>query len=303
MEHVLSLIGAPGKANVTSDSAARVAEILDGLGARIEGASWLAPGDAWEARFSVILGETVRDAVARAFLDEPIDINVVRAGGRRKQLLIADMDSTMITTECIDELAIIAGIGDQIAEITVRTMAGELNFTTSLLSRIELLEGLDESALEQAWSERTTLMPGGKTLVGTMKANGTYAALVSGGFTYFTERVADMLGFDDQRANQLKIEKGKLTGEIQMPVLGRAAKLEVLNELCTSHKLEPDQVLAVGDGANDLDMIGAAGMGVAFRAKPVVAAAASAAITHGDLTGLLYLQGYARSEFVSPKSP
>ncbi len=228
-----------------------------------------------------------------------VDLVVQPTQGRRKAVLLADMDSTMIEQECIDELADVAGIGDQVREITARAMNGELNFDESLIERVGLLKGLDQSVIAQVLDQRITLMPGGAALLATMKAQGAYAALVSGGFTAFTAHVAGVLGFDENRANTLLIEDGKLTGGVARPILGRGAKVQALNEITKRLGLEPSQVMAVGDGANDLGMLGVAGTGVALHAKPAVAAECDVRINFGDLSALLFIQGYARSGFVS----
>lgn len=227
-----------------------------------------------------------------------VDLVVQRAEGRRKKMLLADMDSTMIQQECIDELAAEAGVGDHVAGITARAMNGELDFNDALQERVGLLKDLDASVVDRVLETRTTLMPGGQTLLATMKANGAYAALVSGGFTAFTSKVATEVGFDENRANTLLIENGKLTGEVGMPILGRQAKVDALEDITTRLGLSEDDVMAVGDGANDLGMLGRAGSGVALHAKPSVAAECDIRINHGDLTALLYIQGYAKSDFV-----
>lgn len=227
-----------------------------------------------------------------------IDVNCVPVGNRRKRLLIADMDSTIITVECIDEVADYAGVRDWVQPVTERAMRGEIGFEDALRERVALLEGLEETSLEAAYDDRVRLTPGARALVGTMRAHGAHTALVSGGFTFFTDRVAAAVGFDEHRANRLVAERGRLTGRVAEPVLGRAAKLEALDEIAERLGLSPGDALAVGDGANDLAMIEAAGLGVAFHAKPVVAGRARASIRHGDLTALLYLQGFAADEIV-----
>ncbi len=266
--------------------------------------SWLAEDEAWQAIFATRdPGEPdrVRSAVAAALTDFPIDVNVVtNDAARRKKLLVADMESTIIAQECLDELADRMGLRDRIADITARAMRGEIAFESALAERVAMLRGLDANALEQLYAERVTLTPGARELVTTMRKNGAYCALVSGGFTFFTERIAKRLGFDTHQANRLDIVDGKLAGSVAPPILGREAKLAALEGLSGELGLKPQETLAVGDGANDLDMIRAAGLGVAFRAKPIVAAEAKAAIRHGDLTGLLYLQGYRKTEFVTP---
>jgi len=218
--------------------------------------------------------------------------------GRKKKLLIADMDSTIINQECIDELAAEIGKRDEISEITERAMRGELDFEEALETRVATLKGLSETALTAAYQNRITITPGATTLVDTMNANGAMTALVSGGFTFFTERVAQKTGFQRHKANVLKIKNGVLTGTVEKPILGRIAKEKALITLCTEQSIETHEALAVGDGANDLAMIGRAGLGVAFCAKPAVAAAADVAINHRDLTALLYLQGYSESEII-----
>lgn len=228
-----------------------------------------------------------------------IDMAVQPAEGRRKRLLLADMDSTMIRQECIDELAALAGVGEHVAAITARAMNGELDFEAALNERVGLLRDLPEEVITRVWQERITFMPGGHLLVATMRAHGAYAALVSGGFTSFTEKVAQALGFDEHRANTLLAEGGKLTGQVARPILGKQAKLDALLDLSTRLGIDPAQAIAVGDGANDLAMLHRAGMGVALHAKPSVAAECDLRVNHGDLTALLYLQGYARSDFAA----
>jgi phosphoserine phosphatase len=223
---------------------------------------------------------------------------VVQAvAGRRKRLLVADMDSTMIDQECIDELAAELGLKAHIAAITERAMRGEIAFEPALRERVGLLAGMELAVVPTLLATRISLSPGGRALVSTMRAHGAYTALVSGGFTVFTGPVAQALGFDEHRANRLVAEGGKLTGQVVEPILGAEAKRASLLSLCAARGLAPTEALAVGDGANDLPMIRAAGMGVAFRAKPKVAAEAAACIEHGDLTALLYLQGYRREDF------
>ena len=226
-----------------------------------------------------------------------VDLVVVPAAGRRKRMLLADMDSTMIGQECIDELADMAGVGDLVKEITARAMNGELDFEGALTERVGLLKGLDAGVIDRVYAERIRFTPGGATLIATMKAAGGHAALVSGGFTAFTARIAGKLGFDENRANTLEIAGGNLTGKVIDPILGRAAKVTALEEITAKLEIAEADVMAVGDGANDLGMLGRAGAGVALHAKPVVAAECDRRINHGDLTALLYLQGYARSEF------
>ena len=249
--------------------------------------------------------------VASALSGCSVDVAVVaddyatkgRLISRRKRLLVADMESTIIQQEMIDELADYVGLRDKISKITERAMRGELEFEESLRERVALLAGLDARILDEVYDKRVTLMPGAEALVKTMTANGAYCALVSGGFTVFTERIAKRVGFDEHQANVLDVENGKLTGRVKEPILGREAKRGALLRIAKQRRIAIDQTLAVGDGANDLDMIAAAGLGVAFRAKPKVQETArslsnGAVITHGDLTALLYLQGYNRDQFI-----
>ena len=238
-------------------------------------------------------------AAQAAMAGLPVDFAVTSSEHRRKRLLIADMDSTIINVECLDELADFAGVKDKVSEITERAMRGELAFEGALRERVGMLTGLSVDALQSCYDERVRLNPGAKTLVETMAAHGARCALVSGGFTFFTSRVAKAAGFHLNRANTLIEADGKLTGQVGEPILGKEAKLAALVEETAALGLTPADALAVGDGANDLAMIEAAGLGVAYRAKPIVAAQAHAKVDHADLTALLYFQGYKASEFVS----
>jgi phosphoserine phosphatase len=228
-----------------------------------------------------------------------VDLVVQPSVGRRKRVLLADMDSTMIRQECIDELADMAGVGTEVAAITARAMNGELDFEGALKARLALLRGLDAGVVGRVLAERITFMPGGHALVATMKANGGYAALVSGGFTAFTGPVAEALGFDEHRANELLMAEGRLLGVAAEPILGREAKVRALEEIAARLRIAEAEVMAVGDGANDLGMLKRAGAGVALHAKPVVAAEVDIRVNHGDLTALLYIQGYSRDEFAA----
>lgn len=261
-------------------------------------AVWLSPGEA--AEFPVeVLPDSHWDVWADLQRME-IDLVAQPAEGRRKKMLLADMDSTMIRQECIDELADEAGVGPRVAEITARAMNGELDFEGALRERVGLLAGLDANVIDRVIETRITLMPGGPELLATMKADGAYAALVSGGFTAFTARIAARLGFDENRANTLEIADGKLTGRVVDPILGRQAKVTALEEITARLGIAEADVMAVGDGANDLGMLGRAGAGVALHAKPVVAAECERRINFGDLSALLFLQGYRRDEFARP---
>jgi phosphoserine phosphatase len=227
------------------------------------------------------------------------DANVVPADGRRKRVLLADMDSTIIGVECIDELADYAGLKDEVALVTEAAMRGELDFESALVARVKLLEGLGEDVLARAYEERVRLNPGARVLVATMNAHGALTALVSGGFTYFTERVAAAAGFAENRANRLEVAEGRLAGRVTPPILGRAAKREALAALCARLGVGERDAVAVGDGANDLDMVRAAGLGVAYRAKPALAEAAGARLDRSDLTAILALQGIPESEWAT----
>jgi phosphoserine phosphatase len=238
--------------------------------------------------------ELARDIIGR----RAVDANVVPSEGRRKQLLVADMDSTMIEQECIDELAAALGLKAQVADITDKAMRGELDFEQALDTRVALLRGLERSRIEEIRREAITLAPGGRALVQTMKAYGAYTSLVSGGFTFFADYFARRIGFDEAIANVLEFDGEQLTGTVTKPIVDKNTKKKRLLVLAHERGLNANQTMAVGDGANDLDMIGAAGFGVALHAKPAVAAAAGIRIDHGDLTALLYLQGYSEDDFV-----
>jgi phosphoserine phosphatase len=241
----------------------------------------------------------IADRLRAARGDLPIDIVVQPQIDRRKKLFLADMDSTMIGQECIDELADFAGLKAHVAAITERAMRGEIEFESALRARVALLKGLPVGVVDEVLAKRITLTSGGREVVATMRAHGAYTCLISGGFTLFTSAVAEKIGFQENRGNELLVEDGKLTGKVAEPMLGRAAKLATLNELREAFDLDDLDTLVVGDGANDLGMIQCAGLGVAYHAKPAVAASAHARIDHGDLTALLYAQGYRREEFVT----
>ncbi len=294
MSLVATLVSTPAAPAVDAELVRRAEDILGVTGT----SKILNPGIAADIRFDGTNASAAESDLREMIGHARVDVFIQPVEGRRKKLLIADMDSTMIRQECIDELAAELGLKDRISEITERTMRGEIEFEPALRERVGLLAGLPVSAIETVLSSRIQLMPGGRTLVQTMKANGAYCALVSGGFTHFTEAVSDMIGFDENQANLLMEEDGKLTGKVGEPILGRDAKRARLEFLAADKGLSFDETLAVGDGANDLAMIERSGTGVAYRAKPAVAAAADFRIDHGDLTALLYLQGYAESDFV-----
>ena len=291
MEHVATLVAAPG---------------FDGLGdivarlSRSAGATvWLEEGRAADLAFEDWAPADIAEVLAETIGEAPLDHAVQPAFGRRKHLLIADMDSTFITVECIDVIARHAGIGAEIAEITRRTIRGELDFSDSLRARVARLAGASVELFETAWREDVGFMPGGPTLLATMRARGALTALVSGGFTWFTERVAAAVGFDTHRANTLDIGEGLLAGTMTEPILDRGAKLDILRELAASRRLSLAETMAVGDGANDIAMLEAAGMGIAYHGVAAAERAADAAVRHGDLTTLLFFQGYRRADFVS----
>jgi phosphoserine phosphatase len=296
MSHVATLISNPAKPAVTQPviDAARILLPLAG------GPVILAEDVACDLPFEFALEGDLRalcDSLRAAIEPAAVDVVVQPTARRNKKLFVADMDSTMIVQECIDELADYAGLKARISAITKRAMCGEIEFEPALRERVALLKNLPVSVIDEVIEKRIRLTPGARALVTTMRAHGAYTCLVSGGFTLFTGRIAALIGFDDNRANRLVIENGKLAGRVEEPILGRDAKLAALRELTARLKLDAADTLVAGDGANDIPMIEAAGLGVAYRAKPAVAAAAQARIDHSDLTALLYLQGYRRKEF------
>jgi len=299
MTHVATLISNPAEPALDAVALDRARAALPGAGQP----NWLDPGIAADIPFTPAGANDQRslaDLIRSALLGRPVDVVVQPEAHRRKRLFLADMDSTMIGQECIDELADHAGFKARVAAITERAMRGEIAFEPALRERVALLEGLPQSVVDEVIADRITLTPGGRTLVATMRANGAYTCLVSGGFTLFTSRIRAMIGFDEDRANNLLIDHGRLAGRVAEPILGREAKLDTLNELQRRFRLARDGTLAIGDGANDVPMLEAAGLGVAYHGKPVVAQAAAARIDHGDLTALLYAQGYSRAAFVVP---
>ena len=265
------------------------------------GLYWLADGVACDIALKDGTDQAAALATLRGVIGgQPVDVAVQTAETRRKKILIADMDSTMIGQECIDELAAEVGLKDRVAAITARAMNGEIDFEPALKERVGLLKGLPVSVIAQVIDSRITLTPGGRELIATMRAAGHYTALVSGGFTAFTSAVASQIGFDENRANILETENDVLSGTVREPILGKQAKVDALEDISDRLGLDPSDAIAVGDGANDLGMLGRAGTGVALHAKPSVAAQAGIRIDHGDLTALLYLQGYRKADFVTP---
>ncbi|MEH6727228.1 MAG: phosphoserine phosphatase SerB [Hyphomicrobiales bacterium] len=289
MPFVLTLIAAPDFA----DFPGFVTTLQQRL-ASMEKPVWLHPGQAVDLELS----QSDHQAAEDFLQGQTLDYAFQASEARRRKILIADMDSTMIGQECIDELAAEVGLKDKVAAITAAAMRGEIEFESALRERVALLKGLPESVIDDVIQSRITLTPGGTTLVATMKKHGAYTALVSGGFTAFTNRVSSRIGFDENRANTLNIADGVLTGTVQGPILGKQAKIEALQDIAKRLGITPQQAMAVGDGANDLGMIQLAGLGVAIHAKPAVAAEADVRIEYNDLSALLYLQGYARTEWV-----
>lgn len=300
-ENVLTLIAAPEAASVLENAADQAARALTQLGAQIERRDWLAPRIACDIAFSDLSPDQA-DAATRAVLAQnlraaPIDVLAQPFIGRKKLLLVADMEATIIANEMLDELADLRGLRPQISAITARAMNGEIDFAAALRERVALLRDLPESALAEV-AAKIRINPGAKALVATMQAQGAYTALVSGGFRVFAEPIRDALGFNLAAANELVIAGGKLAGTVKEPILAREAKLATLTSLAVERGLPLAGALAVGDGANDLPMIEAAGLGIAYHAKPVVAAQARWRVDHADLTALLYAQGYRQADII-----
>ncbi len=297
MDLVVTLIAASG-ASLDSSTADAARRALGALGARAGATDWLEPGKACDIPFTGTDPAKAQSAVRAALDGAELDLLAQPASGRRKRLLVADMDATMTVGETIDDLASLAGIGPEIAAITASAMRGELDFPSALRRRVALLQGLPESALLKV-RDAMKPMPGARMLVATMKKHGAHTVLVSGGFDVFTSHARGLIGFDESHGNRLEVAGGKLTGRVLDPILGRDAKLETLKQAAASCGIPLSDAVAVGDGANDLGMVKAAGLGVAFHAKPVVAEAAGARVDRGDLTSLLYMQGYRRAEFAA----
>jgi phosphoserine phosphatase len=293
VKNVLVLISDPARPAVTDAVVAAAVDTLKGAGATVGAPDWLDPGIACDLPF---------DGTAAPVSLPGVDAIVLPAEGRRKKLLVADMESTMIHNEMLDELADFLGLREKIAGITARAMNGEIDFAGALEERVGLLKGLPVGRLDEA-ATRIRYMPGGATLVATMRKHGAYCALVSGGFTYFTAMVRKALGFDLDAANVLEHDGAALAGTVAHPILGKEAKLVTLQRLARERGIGTADAVSVGDGANDLPMLKDAGLGVAFHAKPAVAAQVPARIDHGDLSALLYLQGYRRSDFEERKDP
>lgn len=297
MDDILTLVAARDVRNALDDPIREnLAKTLAANGTRLGEPIWLSAGLACDIPLEATVPLSEVEATVRAFFaNQHIDLMVGPIHGRRKKLLVADMDQTMITRETLDEMAAHAGVGEKIAAITARAMRGELEFEDALRERLGMLKGLPENILEKTLAELETT-PGAKALVKTMNANGAYTALVSGGFTYFTEPVRKRLGFQYAAGNVLHLADGKLAGTVDEPILGRDAKISILNTLANEHKITVEDALTIGDGANDLGMIKAAGLGIAYYGKPLLADAARARIEHTDLRTALYFQGYADAE-------
>ncbi|MBX5131401.1 MULTISPECIES: phosphoserine phosphatase SerB [Rhizobium] len=294
MALVATLVANPSNPVLTPGIAEQAAEAVTA-----SGLYWLADGVACDIALRDGADAQAAEANLLAVISSaPIDLVIQEQDSRRKKLLIADMDSTMIGQECIDELAAEVGLKEKVADITARAMNGEIAFEPALRERVALLKGLPISVVDEVIAKRITLTPGGPELIATMKSKGHYTALVSGGFTVFTSRIAATLGFDENRANTLLDEDGILSGFVAEPILGKQAKVDALNEISASLGISPQEAIAVGDGANDLGMLQLAGSGVALHAKPTVAAQAQMRINHADLTALLYIQGYRKTDFV-----
>lgn len=298
-QHLLTVVNAPGAPPLRADDARSVCAALDAATAAARSPVWLDPGVAFDVAFAGLPAADAERAARATLACARVDVVVQTAEPRRKRLLVADMDSTIIGQECLDELAARAGVGGKVAALTERAMRGEIDFAAALRQRVAMLKGCPLALLERTYAEAVRLNPGAITLVRTMRAHGAHAALVSGGFTFFTSRVARAAGFDSFVGNEFETRDGALTGNISGAIAGAKAKLDRLLKLRTQLGLSNEQTLGLGDGANDIPMLQAAGLSVAYHAKPKVRAAAAARIDHGDLTAVLYLQGYRRSEFVT----
>ena len=298
-QYIITLI-APSSATLSKADIQLVQDMAAAAGFTVAGSEWLAQGEALDIVLNATVESQREGLIARLKTEleqvdaifQPLDAN------RRKKLLISDMDSTIIQQECIDELADEMGIKPHVADITERAMRGELDFKMALRERVKLLKGLEIAALERVYNNHITFMPGARELVATMRKHGAYCMLVSGGFTYFTSKVRDALGFHSDSANILEVQNDKLLGMVVEPILDKEAKLFSLKEAAFSHDIRLAQTIALGDGANDLPMLQASGLGIAYHAKPAVRAAATACINHSDLRAALYAQGYKKSEFV-----
>lgn len=299
MDAVLTLIADPAARNLSTTEVGIGRDALANEGADVGVPDWLETAIACDVPFGGLPPAEAERTARAALADRPIDLAAQWAGKRRKGLLVADMESTIIAQEMLDEIAVHAGLGPGIAEVTARAMAGELEFEAALEARVDLLAGLPEALLDELAGIMTP-NPGARSLVASMRAKGAYCALLSGGFDCFTAKIAALCGFDEERANQLLVAEGRLTGKVARPILGREAKLTAMEELCARLGLSTAEACAVGDGANDLDMVAAAGLGVAYHGKEVLRSGAGARVDHSDLTALLYIQGYRGDEVIRP---
>lgn len=299
MQTVATVIADPARAPLTPDLAQRLVRAVAERAAAVDGPHWMAPDRACDILFADAEPAKIEAAIRAELGDLPIDVGVVPTANRRKRLLIADMDSTIITGESLDELAAAVGLKDRVSAITARAMAGELDFAGAVRERVGMLKGLPLTAVEET-VRALTVTAGAQTLVATMRTHGAHSILVSGGFTLFTDAVTRQVGFDEAHANRLDIDDNALTGRVHEPIMGRDAKRATLLERAEALGLTPEDVLAVGDGANDLDMVAAAGLGVAFHGKPVLRDGADVRVDHCDLSALLFLQGYPADAFTDP---
>lgn len=300
MDYVLTLVAPPDQPILGNALASQFEELLNRSDVSHPNTNFLSVDRCFQITFGIDALQGLATEIKRLIAGKPIDHALLPAQFMRKKLLIADMDSTIIQCECLDELADFAGFGDAVSAITERAMRGELVFEDALRERVQMLAGLSVDALQQTYEQRVRTMPGAEALTKTMRAHGAITALVSGGFTFFTERVATDVGFQFNFGNSLEVKDGALTGKVLDPILGRSAKLETLERICNNHNIDLNETIAVGDGANDLSMLQRAGVGVSYKGKPVVAEGADVAIEHTDLTTLLYIQGYTDAEIQNP---
>lgn len=298
MDNVLTLISDPADGALDTQWAQHARSALEQQGAKTLALDWLSHGEAVDIAFDALSLNAAETTVRQALNDAPIDVIAQTTLRRKKKLIIADMDSTIVQGETLDELAAFAGVGDKIADLTVRAMNGELGFTEALKTRVAMLEGLNESFLNETM-KGVKLNPGAKELIATMHANGAFTALISGGFSFFTDRIREHVGFHMSLGNKLEIIDGALTGQVIPPVVTKDTKLEMLIDMAASQELGMTDTFAIGDGANDVPMLKAAGMGVAYHGHPVARENACARLDHSDLSGALFIQGYRRDEFVT----
>lgn len=301
MQNVITIISNPEDIKLDEGFINKIFIQLEKKAAKVASFKWLSIGEACDIFFEGGDTKALLERLKEKFVDVKVDFIIQKAENRRKKMLISDMDSTIINQECIDELADVLGIKEKISHITERAMNGELDFKAALRERVSLLKGLKEEDLQKVYDRQISLMDGAKQLVTTMRAHGGFCVLVSGGFTFFTDRIAGQVGFDKNEANILEIKDGKLTGNVIEPILDKDTKLKFLNQYAEKLGITVDDVLAVGDGANDLPMLLGAGLGIAYHAKPVVCAQAKFEVVHTGLKSLLYAQGYKEEEITGDK--